>query len=279
MENIKVLERLENKEKYGRNVTIHAVFVRHGEKDFDPNNPETVLTSEGEIEAKNFGKKREKKRIIKPYISDTPRTKKTAWLIVEESPTDIKGQLRKMEELGFHYDPKGEFCQNAMKIKKNITGDDYENLSKEEQKEQLYRSDAIQVDYYLSFGNQRPDPNTYSPIETAALMAKRVGIYLGMAKRLKSGKEYDLINSTHDFNLVSFLKEVMIRKFGDEEVKGFNSVEEIGGSVKFNEAFEITIKTDDRGQVSASLLFRNNEYQIDMDRIDELIKIAKKLEN
>ena len=222
---------------------------------------------------------REKGHIIKPYISDTPRTKETAELIVEESPTETKGNLKKKDELAFHYDPKGEFCQNVMRIKQDITGDDYNNLSKEEQKERLHRSDAAQADYYLSFGDKRPDSKTYSPVETAALMARRASVYLGMAKHLKSGKEYDLINSTHDFNLVSFLKEVMIRKIGDEKIRGFNSVKEIGGSAKFNEAFEITIKTDDKGQVSANLLFRNEEYQIDMDRINELVEIAKKLEN
>lgn len=216
--------------------------------------------------------------IIKSYISDTPRTEKTAELIVEESPTDIKGNLRKKDELAFHCDPKGRFLLNVMRIKKEITGDDYDSLSKDEQSEQMHKSDLAQTNYYLNFGDKRPDPKTYSSVETAALMARRMNLYLGMAKRLKSGKEYDLINPTHDFNSSSFLKEIIIRKINDKEIRGFDSIEEIGGPIKFIEAFEVTIKTDNEGKISVNLLFRDKEYKIDMDRIDELVEIAKGLE-
>ena len=46
----------------------------------------------------------------------------------------------------------------------------------------------------------------------------------------------------------------------------------------FNENFEIIINRKDQNNISAKISFRGLEYELDMDRIKELVEVAKKLE-
>lgn len=270
-------ERVENKEKLGRNIKIHAIFVRHGEKGLSTITGETRLTKRGRRESKKFGRRLEKREAIKPYSSDTERTRETAKLIVEASPTKKKMRQRVKKELGF-YSKDGDFVREAMKIKKETLGEDFNSLSKEEKKRRIRESDKRQTNYYLSFGDKRSDPETYSPVEAAAMVARRVDLYIRMTEKLHSNTDVDLINVSHDLSLSAFLKEVLVRDLEEKKVRGFNTIDEIGGPIEFNEGFEILIQTDDQGKKSVNMSFRNQEYQVDMERLKELVEISKSLE-
>jgi hypothetical protein len=274
MENNKEESRIEK----GENVIIHAIFTRHGEKEYSLYNPEANLTLVGKKECFEFGKKREEKNMIKPYTSDTSRTTETAELITSGSLTEHKGIIRKRKELSFVYDKNGQFLKDELKIKIGILGENYEKLSDDEKQKRLREAGEKQTDYYLSFGDKKPDLKTYSPIETASGIAKLIDEYITMSGKLKSGSNVDLINATHDFNLAAFLKEAIIRKVEKKETRGFKSINEIGGSIDFNENFEIIIDRKDKNTVSIKMLFRGREYKIDKDRLKELVEIAKKLE-
>lgn len=262
----------------GENVTIHAVFLRHGEKKYDPNNPETTLTPEGEIKSLEFGKTRTKKAMIKPYTSDTPRTRGTAELATEGSPTENKGTMRKRKELSFTYDESGQFLSDVMKIKKDTLGEDFNNLDDDEKQKGLREATIKQINYYLDFKDQRPDPKTYSPVATASGIAKLVDRYIKMSEELNSRSNVDLVHATHDFNLAAFLRETLVREIEGKKIRGFQSIEEIGGSMDFNENFEIIINRKDQNNISAKISFRGLEYDLDMGRIKELVEVAKKLE-
>lgn len=266
-----------SKEK-GRNVTIHAIFVRHGEKGVSVTTAETGLSERGEKESIEFGRRLEERKAIKAYTSDTERTIATAKLIVEASPTQKKMRQIVKHGLGFYYNKEGDFVREAMKIKKETLGEDFNSLSEEEKSRRMRESDKRQIDYYLSFGDKRPDPKTYSPVETAARVARRVDVYLRMTERLYSESDVDLINVSHDFPLSAFLKEVLVREKEEKQIRGFDTLDEIGGPIEFNEGFEILIQTDKEGKKSVKMNFRNQEYQIDMERLNELVKIAKTLE-
>jgi broad specificity phosphatase PhoE len=271
-------EAKESKERFGRNVKIHAIFVRHGEKEISPTKFETGLTERGKKESKEFAKKLKERKTIKAFSSDTERTKETAKLIVEASPTEKKMKQRVKKELGFYYDPEGGFVKKLKEIKKEILGENFDRLPEKEQKERFHEYEKQTMDYYLGFGNKRPDPNTFSPVETAAMIARRLDIYLRMPEKLYSDSEVDLINVSHDFPLVSFLKEVLIRKVGEKQIRGFGKIDEIGGPIGLNEGFEVLIQTDNQGEESLKMIFRNQEYRIDMERLKELVEIAKSLE-
>lgn len=261
----------------GENVKIRAIFVRHGEKEHDSENPETGLTLDGEWGARELGQGLGKKDMIKSYASDTNRTWDAAKYITEQSPTLKKGNQRLKKQLAFHYDRHGEFLKNVLKIKNDILKEK-DGLSKEKFNELLHEATTKQIDYYLSFGNNRPDTKTYSPKETAADMARLLDEHVKMSKKLKSGSEIDIINVTHDFNLAAFLKEILVREEGGKKVIGFDSIEEIGGGLDFNEGFEVLIETDKDKNKKIKLLFRKKEYEIDEAKFKELTRISTALD-
>lgn len=260
-------------------MTINAVFTRHGEKEYDPNNPETGLTDNGVINSYIAGRKREEADVIKPYSSRTSRTKETAEFEVVGSPTENKGKHRFREELGFPFDPQGDFASRMNEIKKEIVGDNYSELSESEFKERLKQAATAQTDYYLNFGNEKPDSLAPAPIEAAANIAKMVKDYSHMAEHLDSGSKADLINASHDLNLSAFLKEALVREVDQGRVVGLDSINDIGGPINFNEHLEILIRTDANGKKDIKLLFRGQEYEVDNGRLEELAALSTQNKN
>lgn len=267
---------LENHE-LGENVIIHALFTRHGEKRFDMEDFNTELTPEGRVASWMQGKARSQVDAIKPYSSQTSRTIETAQLIAEASPTDEKLEQRIKHSLSMYFDHEGELVQRCRALKKKIFGD-ISSLDEKVRKQKLEEYDIAATDLFLSYGDKKPDPDTSSPQEAAAGMARVLDTYIRMADKLKSGSEVDLINGTHDWNIAAFLKEVIIRDVDGHEVRGFDKIEDIGGPIDFNEGFEARIGTDDSKQKSVTLFFRGQEYNIDQARFVELVQIAKDLE-
>ena len=271
-----ISENIEN--KYGKNVKIHAIFLRHGEKETDMTAADTGLTERGRRESLEIGRKLDEKDLIKAYSSDTDRTKESAELIVFASPTEKKMKHRIEKELSFYYDKNGVFFNNLMKAKKEMLGNGFKELQEEEKKEKMEKYENWATDYYLSFSEQRPDESTMSPVETAAIMAKRVETYIKMADRLRSGSDIQMINDTHDLNLAAFLKEALVRDVNGQKIRGFKSIEEIGGSLAFNEGFEIIVENDEEGKKNIKFVFRKRQYELDFQRLNELSKIAKDVE-
>ena len=279
MENLEtknISENIEN--KYGKNVKIHAIFLRHGEKETDIATADTGLTEKGRKESLEIGRRLDEKDLIKAYSSDTDRTKESAELIVFASPTEKKMKHRIKKELGFYYDKNGYFFNNLMKTKKEMLGQDFKGLQEEEKKEKMEEYENWATDYYLSFNEQRPDEGTMSPVETAAIVAKRVEKYIKMADRLPSGSDVQTIDNTHDMNLAAFLKEALVRDVNGQKIRGFKSIEEIGGSLAFNEGFEIIVENDEEGKKNIKFVFRKRQYELDFQRLNELSKIAKDVE-
>jgi hypothetical protein len=110
------------------------------------------------------------------------------------------------------------------------------------------------------------------------MVARRVDLYMRMPEKLHSGTDIDLINVSHDLSLSAFLKEVLTRNVEGKQIKGFNTIDEIGGPIEFNEGFEILIQTDNQGEKSVKMSFRNQKCQIDVKRLNELVEIARNLE-
>lgn len=269
---------LENHE-LGENVTIHALFTRHGEKRFDMEDFNTELTDEGRSASWIQGKTRPQVDLVKAYSSPTHRTIETAQLIAEASPTDKKLEQRIRHNLSMYFDHEGELVQKCRALKKKIFGDNIDSLDEVDKEKKLEEYNIDSTNLFLSYGDRNPDPGTCSPQEAAAGIARVLDIYMRMVDRLKSGSEVDLINGTHDWNIAAFLKEVIIRDVDGHEVRGFDKIEDIGGPIDFNEGFEARISTDGSEQKSVTLFFRGQEYNIDQARFAELVQIAKDLEN
>ncbi len=242
-------------------LTVEDVYIRHGEKAYSPVSAETGLTEGGIIASREVGKSFPNFDMIKNYSSDTARTIDTVELVKEAAKTEKKGTLRLRDELSFHYDHEGQFLHDIMRIKREVFGDAYDSLEKSEQERLTAEATEKQTDYYLSFKDQRPDPQTYSPWETAADIAKLILEHakLYMPSKKDADHKIQLLNGTHDFNLASFLKEAI----------GFDSIRDIGGGTKFNEYFTVTTNIDAKGK-SISLRFREKEYPLSVDQLREI---------
>ena len=150
MENLEIKNLSENIEnKYGKNVKIHAIFLRHGEKETDMAAADTGLTERGRRESLEIGRKLDEKDLIKAYSSDTDRTKESAELIVSASPTEKKMKHRIKKELGFYYDKNGVFFNNLIKAKKEMLGQGFKELPEEEKKEKMEKYENWATDYYI----------------------------------------------------------------------------------------------------------------------------------
>ncbi|MEI6288428.1 MAG: histidine phosphatase family protein [bacterium] len=233
--------------RFGRNVEIHAVFVRHGEK-----SENGELTNEGKKQAAEFGDNLKSRDAIKGYSSPVQRAIETVEQIIENSPHDKKLKTRIRTEIGIPPSSQ-EFYKKFKELEKQ--GPD----------------EAAK--WYLSFGTERPDAETSSPHEVAESFAYILAKYFKMADRLYSGSNIDLVNGTHQGLPEALLKEVLKRKIDDnKEIIGFDNLEDIGGALKFTEGMEFVIKTDERGDKKLTVNFRGQEYDIDMAKLNELAK-------
>lgn len=266
------IEIIEQKETKGRNITLHVIFVRHGEKAVSTGSAETGLTKKGEAQARIFGANLEKTQAIKPYSSNTLRTVDTAKEAVKMSGIEKQMVLRIREELGFDYDKTGNFVQNIFAKKREILGENPNALSEEELNQRLNEYETYVANYFLSFGSSRPDPKTESPKELASKIAKRVNLFIRMPEKLNSNSDITLLNSTHDMCINAFLKEVVTQVIDGGENQGFEKIEDIGGPIEFTESFEIRISTNQNGDQNARLFFRGKEYEINPEQIERLTK-------
>lgn len=246
MENEPPIATPESLERFGKNVEIHAVFVRHGEK-----GEGGELTDEGKRHASEFGERLANKDAIKGYSSPVQRVVETVEQIIENSPHDKKLKTRIKTEL-----------------MPSLSSQEFDNKFGELEKQ----APGAAAEWYLSFGSQRPDPKTTSPHEIAESFAYILTKYLRMSDKLYSGSKIDIINGTHQGLTEFLLKEVLIRKIDDKEVVGFEKLEDIGGALKFTEGVEFVIKTDEHGNKNLIVNFRGQEYNMDMPRLDELAK-------
>jgi broad specificity phosphatase PhoE len=266
--------------KYGENVTVRAVFIRHGEKVITQQTVTTALTDEGREQAKQFGETRDAD-FIKSYYSPTDRTEETARIISESSPAETKGVPRRQDELSFDFPKGGEFIQKVQQFRREalvpnaeeMTTDELErNIielkaeSPEEFNKRLKAGADKHTEYYLSFGSNKPEEGVSSPAEIASRVSKLLLHYIEVSKRLYSGSNVDLINVTHDVNVATFMVLVLRESQQDEDI----NIEDIGGSVEYTEECEIIIQRKNKEELSLKLLFRGKEYDFDESVIHKL---------
>lgn len=284
MEGIKSPEQLESREKFGRNVEILATFMRHGPRaEMHDITARTLISEKGEQEVREIGKRLEVKRHgIKTYTSPVERTVRTAELVLEKQ--EQKGtkiyKTRKRSELGL-WSASDEFTRRWVEITNENLPPNFEELQGDAKQEAFDKAEDKALDEWLRLKEQRPDETTPSPQEVAAGVAKLVDRYIKMADRLYSDSEIDLLNTSHKGTLEPLLKEILLRKIRDKNnkeqvVRGFESIEEIGGGMRPSESWQLLVKTDENENKNVKLLFRGQEYDIDMDRLGELISSSSK---
>ena len=255
--------------------------MRHGPKaEIRDITTQSLISEEGKKKVREVGKKREVQRHgIKAYTSPVERAIETAELILEEQ--EKKGakifKTRKRTELGMWSSSKKFTQRFAEMIKENLPPN-FEELEGDAKQEALDKTEDKILDWWLGFKDQRPDETTPPPREIAAGVAKLVDRYINMADRLYSGSEIELLNTSHKGIPESLLKEVLLRKVKGENneekiIRGFESLQDIGGSMRPSESWSLIIKTDDGGNKTIKILLRGQEYDLDTDRLNELVEL------
>lgn len=286
---------IESKEKkeFGKDVEIRAVFRRHFDPKKDPATGRSLdeLTEEGRQRAIELGKElthQISESGIKIYFSPTARAKESAQLILSGLKKNAEGTANiinqkitdRMKIHGVKAEPEpGPFI---IREKKDLSvlklGKDYspyfsfKNPQEPDPAKKIKKSLDESIEYWL----RNPDLSgeTTSPLEIASNLANRIDTYIKMSKRLYENSSILMENITHGPNPEAFLREVLIRKIGDKEIRGFENLSEIGGSFKPGEGFEVIIKRENINQAQTRLAFRGQEYGIDMNRLKELVNLA-----
>lgn len=231
----------------GKNVILRVFFVRHGEKDKETGG----LTERGKEEAIEVGKNMRKAKLIKGYSSPLERAVQTTEQIIKATPlpSDKKLKTRIRQEIGMP-----PFSAEATQYYRDLEAMEF----------------GKGAEWWLSFGETRPDEETWSPCETAEAFAYFLRRYHKMPDKLHAGSEVDFINGTHQALPEALLKEILIREQGDEKIVGFDKLEEIGGALKLTEGMEFEIKVDAVGQKTIKLHLRGREYDIDLEKLNKL---------
>ena len=236
---------LEERVGYGKNVEIHTIFVRHGEKD-----KEGQLTYAGIEQAKAYGRSLGERTAIKGYSSRMQRAIDTTENAINAAPHNKRLKTRIRRELGMPGMSKDFLNEYIKHVKEG--------------------GENGAADWYFGLGNKRFDKETASAKEVAEGFAYMLRKNIRMSGKLYTGSKVDLVNGTHQLLPESLLKEVMIRDVNGKKVRGFDSVEEIGGVLKYTEPVDFAIKRDGGGETYVQLHFRGQEYDVDMGRLNQL---------
>ena len=246
MENESHFNSESQEKRFCSDVQIHAIFMRHGEK-----GESGELTEEGKRQARELGSDLVSKDAIKAYSSPVQRVLETVQQVIEAAPHDKKFNTRIRAEIGIPPSSK-EFIKKFRELEK--------------------QGPNAAAEWYLGFGAEKPDSETTSPHEIAESFAYILTKYLRMTEKLYSGSNVDLINGTHQGLPEALLKEILIQQKDDQQIVGFDKLEDIGGALKFTEGMEFLIKTDKQGNKFLKLNFRGQAYDLDMNKLDELAK-------
>ncbi len=234
---------IESRERFGRNIEVHAIFTRHAEKDETGN-----LTLKGKEQARIAGGSLEKRDAIKANVAPVQRVIDTIDSIVKSAPHDKKMNVRTRSELGY------QASAGFVKQFRSMEG----------------QGEDAAPQWFLDFNEKRPDTSTLSPHEVAEQLASLIVHYAELSKRLYSGSKIDWILGTQQGLPEALLREVLVRTDNDKKVSGFQNLTEIGGALRFAEMIDFEIRIDDEGVSTLQINFRGKSYDVDMCKLHEL---------
>lgn len=282
-------EEIETKEEYGGKVHEIITCMRHGPK--KKGEPAGPLASDAwktiRASAKDFSLTKDGK--IFTSMEESERCQNTGREVSEKfNWKKIQRGIPSLTEL-----IRDEDLEPLIRVNKSLWPDNFESLGPEEKKKAAKRVEYEIIAHILEddFSDLTDKLETGEKkieikiprLEMAAKFAEWVKLCINASKFLPSKTEINLVNVSHNFNLMAFLKEVMV--FKDEDRKEIKAkdleakefLEEIGGPIKPAEFFEIDVKRENKENFEAFLRFRGKDYDLDFSRIEELAKLSKQI--
>ncbi len=262
---------LREKEPHGQNIKVEVNLIRHSERERYKTWKNTPLTMNGFLDCVKLGQSLEKKDLIVAGASPADRTLETAQEIIDYSPTENK-KMVVYEELASRSSP--EFIEQVEDHVKRSWQEKY-NCPPPENLELCCT--VFGIDFYLKYGDKRPDNQTYSPIEAAANVALALNDIIANVDNMPSNTDMDSFFVSHDYMVAAFLQQVIMQELENSGKKtGFDSLAELGNfTINFLEGPKIIIKNDDQGKKTVELFFRQKKYGMDMERFSRLVKMGQ----
>jgi broad specificity phosphatase PhoE len=263
-----------------KNATLHFFLTRHAEREANQISPNTELTANGVQKSIELGKEKGRSPIIGGECSrpnektECVRTKQTAEYITKSShAVDIRPIIA-VEELASHASEayrnkvRAHVIQALRAKNPDLTDDDLRKID--------LLSTVEGIDFYLNSKEEDFDDQTDPPEKAAARVALRVANAIDMIKDLRSETAMDYFLVSHDYVIAAFLQQILVQKTADgKEKRGFDSLTELGDDpIDFLENAEFVVKTDNDGNKTVELMFRGENFGMDMDRLNALVKLG-----
>lgn len=294
-------------ERFGRNVTVHALYFRHAEKasglvGSGSQISASLISPRGKVQSESLGAHLGNLLVpgadgVKIRSSLQPRTRETANAVVGayQVPTKIdKFHPRVKWELSADTQPKSyskayiekwEANKNKLMTERGIDPKDFSKLTPKEQAEIAEPAEEPVAEEWLD--NPESEMAQLFPLEVAAAqIAVLVRRDMQTAGRLNSGSSVDLFNSTHR----TMTEPLLMRIIQLPEGKKPEKLADIGGLLGLNDGFELRTETDQKGTPTVKLFmyrvknresdkpeYDQTEYGIDVTELNRLADLGLEL--
>lgn len=277
--------------KFGANVVIRNYWIRHAQKmsgeiiSQDKTSVSTSAISErGKKTSREYGETLDAaKHGAKGYVSHSERTSQTLDEIFKgyqkanaDKPIRFTRTRKELtleipDEFLKLYEKKFNEQRKKILNELGIAEESFVTLSPDKQEEIAELSEEPVIKEWLDADNELA--KLFPPSKAAARFAdifnKR---HDKLAKMLNSGSEIDLFHITHKAITEPFLTSgVLIRKTNGERV---TKLEQLGGSLKTLENWMSEVTTDNNGNPTVTIKFRDEEFIIDPNIFKKLISEA-----
>ncbi|MFA6524875.1 MAG: hypothetical protein WCT33_01235 [Patescibacteria group bacterium] len=285
-------------EEQGHNTSVHFTFVRHSQKSSGQVFAEggkgisrSSISEGGRQRAEVYGRDQmSSRRINKAYATKVDRTKETlnyAFQAAEINPDILQKSdssqsffslpaLSGSTEFNRRYDAI-MLPERQKFIDGHYPGRQFSELTPDEQEVAAEYAEEPALEWYLSYNNERPDEETPSPREQAASVAFKLNRLVNLTDFMPNGKELDLVSSGHKTSTEALLKYIIERQENGEVVVGFESLEQIGGSLKILDSWDLYVQNDEGGEKHIMMVLRREngetqEYGLNSSILNELAK-------
>lgn len=272
-------ERKEGKEM-SKNVLLILKFIRHGERtkggELTDYGRQVTRQKAEKTELSGLGGVKAVGSPFKPKGSEMPpRSLETADIyaqqLVRSGKVEKKYATKTRQILGPE-NLKTPVPFNWNEFYNSQLPQNFEELPDEEKAVAAHKAQTATVDNVLNMKEAIGFNH-----ELASNFAFFVDTYLRMVERLKDGSKILYVAGTHGGLMEPFLKECLLRRDKEGQVKrGFERLEEIGGAFRPSDSFDVVIETDESGQKQVGVSFDDpnrlpgEELTLDLERLQEL---------
>lgn len=288
----------ELKEKRGHNTEVRFTFVRHSQKasgqvfvEGSTGLSVSSISETGKQRAEAYGKGQlTGRKITKSYATEIDRTRETLTSAFEAAEMNPKILQKSETTRAFFSLPALSASKEFMKqydaimlprrqqyIDDHFPGKQFNELTPDEQEAAAEYAEEPALEWYLSFGDKRPNEETPSPREQAASVAFKINRLAHLPDYMPGGKSIDLVSSGHKTSTEAFLKYCIEREMDGKTTVGFDKLEEIGGSLKILDSWDLRIQNDDKGEKQITIVLRREngetqEYRLNISSLNGLAK-------